>query len=156
MNSRLIILVTICFLSTILGPGCNNDELPPLNDQILNTSEINTKGCKEQLKTTNVERYIELLAENNNQLRVKFINAQINCAGIETTSASIQNGILKVFFVERSLANCICDFDLECLIGSMENRKYEMEIYTHNEIPITKFSFKYSKKLNTQKKISDN
>ncbi|MBI9065216.1 MAG: hypothetical protein JEZ14_24745 [Marinilabiliaceae bacterium] len=158
MKHKILNIALMFLLPVLLGAGCGKDELPPLEDKILKVTEMNASGCKDQLKSSDIERYVELKAENDNQLRVRFINASLNCCPGEITSnAFIQNEILKIVFMEETMAcNCICDFDLECVIDSMENRSYEMEVYAHSEKPKAKFTFYYSKKLNARIKVSDN
>ena len=157
MKPEILKLSVVFLLFALIGASCQNDdeeELPPLKDKQLTVSEIKTQGCKDNLKSTDVERYIELKAEGENQLRVKFINATLNCAGLDTTLAIINNEILKVTFIDYHLANCYCDFDLECVIDSMEQRKYTAQVSTPYEV--TTFTFDYSKKLDTAIKISNN
>ena len=149
-----LFLSPLCFL--LIETGCNDDkiELPPLKDKTLTVIETNSTGCKESLKSSETEQYIELKAEGENQLRIKFINATINCAGLDTTLAIINNGILKVTFIDYILANCYCDFDLECVIDSMEQRKYTAQVLVTDEV--FTFTFDYSKSLNSRIEISPN
>ncbi len=159
MKHKILKLSTVILLFAFIGAGCQKDELPPLKDKILTVSKTVSNGCKESLKSTETERYIELKAEGENQLRVKFINASLNCCpGKITSNAFIQNGILKVVFTEETpaMCNCICNFDLECVIDSMENREYNLEVYAYSEKPEAKITFNYSQKLNTKTKISNN
>ena len=137
-------------------PGCAKEEHTSLKDRVLTIIETNSSGCKESLKSSDVDRYIELKAEGDNQLRVKFINAYLNCAGLDSTDAVINEGILKVVFIEDISANCMCYFDLECLIDSMENMTYKLEVYAHGEKPQAKLSFTYSNRLDSKIYISDN
>ena len=148
----------VAFLFFLFGAGCQKDE-PPLKDKILTIVEVNSTGCKKSLKSPETEQYIELKAVGNRQLKVRFINAVLNCCpGKITSNAFIQNGILKVVFIEETpaMCNCICNFDLECVIDSMENREYNLEVYAHSEKPKAKITFNYSSKLNTKIKITNN
>ncbi len=159
MKNKTLKFSTVILLFVFFGASCQKDELPPLKDKILTVVETVSSGCKESLKSTETEQYIELKAEGENQLRVKFINASLNCCpGKITSNAFIQNEILKVLFTEETptKCDCICDFDLECVIDSMENREYNLEIYAHSEKPKAKIAFSYSQKLNTTIKISNN
>ena len=148
----------VAFLFILFGAGCQKDE-PPLKDKILTIVEVNSTGCKKSLKSPETEQYIELKAVGDRQLKVRFINAVLNCCpGKITSNAFIQNGILKVVFIEETpaMCNCICNFDLECVIDSMENREYNLEVYAHSEKPKAKITFNYSSKLNTKIKIANN
>jgi len=160
MKTQILKLSLFCLVFALMGASCQNKEqLPPLKDNQLTVSEIKTQGCKENTKSTDIERYIELKAEGENQLRVKFINATLSCCPGEITSnAFIQNEILKVVFSEQTpiLCNCICSYDLECVIGSMENRSYNIEIYVRSENPKANFTFNYSKNLDSRIEISPN
>ena len=163
MKPKILKLSVVFLLFALIGASCQDEEeLPPLKDKQLTVSEIKSQGCKDNLKSTDVERYIELKAEGENQLRVKFINATLNCCpGEITTNAFIQNDTLKVVFIEQypGGCNCICDFDLECVIDSMEDRKYNIGVYAQRSIyeePNSKFTFNYSKELDTTIKISNN
>ena len=155
MKPKILKLSVVFLLFALIGASCQDEEeLPPLKDKQLTVSEIKSQGCKDNLKSTDVERYIELKAEGENQLRVKFINATLNCAGLDTTYAMINDGILRVTFIDYNWANCICNFDLECVIDSMEQRKYDAKVSVGGEV--TTFTFDYSKKLDTTIKILNN
>uniref|UniRef100_UPI003216379A hypothetical protein n=1 Tax=uncultured Draconibacterium sp. TaxID=1573823 RepID=UPI003216379A len=157
MKTQILKLSAVVMLLAFICAGCQDEEqLPPLEDKQLTVSEIKMQGCKENTKSTDIERYIELKAEGENQLRVKFINATLNCCSGEiTTNAFIQNDTLKVVFIEQypGGCNCICNFDLECLIDSMENRTYTTQVAAHGEI--AKFTFKYSSALYFKIKVSN-
>ena len=155
MNSNISKLLVALFLFVILQNGCSNDEFSSL-DRDLNIIEMNSNGCKESLKSTNTERYIELKAEKGGQLRLDFINARLNCAGLDTTYAGIYDGILKVIFIDNPAADCVCDFDLECVIDGLTNKVYKLEVYAASEKPKAKITFTYSSRLNAKFDISDN
>ena len=150
------ITVFLLFLA-LMGAGCKDEKVvPQLKNKQLTVREANSIGCKANLESTETKQYIELKAEGKKQLRLKFINATINCAGLDTTYAIIQDGILKVAFLDKISANCNCKFDLECLIDSLENRSYEIEIYAHSEKAKAKFTFTYFSELDSKKSINDN
>ncbi len=156
MKPKILKLNIIILLLLLFGAGCEKDDFPPLEDKDLTIIETNSVGCKENLKSTDTDKYVELKAEGENRLRIKFINAYINCAGVDTTYAVIDDGILKVIFFEYTFADCKCNFDVECLIDSVENRTYNLEIYTLSEKPKAKFTFKYSPTLDSKTLISNN
>ena len=160
MKPKILKLSLVFLLFPLIGASCQDEEeLPPLEDKQLIVSAIKTQGCKDNLKSTDIEKYIELKAEGENQLRVKFINVTLNCCpGEITTNAFIQNDTLRVIFSEETPAqcDCICDFDLECVIDSMENRSYSIEVYAHSENPKAKFTFNYTPELNYKTSIVTN
>nr|WP_320023349.1 hypothetical protein [uncultured Draconibacterium sp.] len=146
MKSEILKISLVFLLFALIGVSCQDqEELPPLEDKQLTVSEISTQGCKHNLKSNDIERYVELKAEGENKLRVKFINATLNCAGLDTTYAMINDGILRVTFIDYNWANCICNFDLECVIDSMEQRKYTAQVSVQGEV--TAFTFNYSQHL---------
>jgi hypothetical protein len=151
-----LLLLPLCVV--MLGAGCEKEEdkLQPLKDKVLTIVEMNSNGCKESLKSNEIEQYIELKAEGEDHLRLIFINATINCAGLDTAFASIQDTILKVSFIEDPSADCVCNYDLECVINSMEKRKYNVEVYVNSDEPKANFEFTYSSKLNSKISITDN
>lgn len=158
MKLKTIFLSFLPLCVALLFAGCEKEELSPLADKILTVLEINSEGCKKKLKSTETERYIELKAERENQLRLKFINASLNCCPGETTSnVYIENEVLKVIFIEEAPAecDCICDFDLECLIDSMESRQYDLEVYANGEKPKAKITFTYSSGLDSKINVSN-
>ncbi|WP_346857088.1 hypothetical protein [uncultured Draconibacterium sp.] len=154
MIPKILKLSLVFLLFALIGASCQDEEeLPPLEDRQLTVSEIKTQGCKDNLKSNDIERYIELKAEGENQLRVKFVNASLNCCpGEITTNAFIQNDTLRVIFSEETpgRCNCFCDFDLECVIDSMENRSYNIEVYAHSENAKAKFTFNYTPELSSK------
>jgi len=146
MKSEILKISLVFLLFALIGASCQDqEELPPLEDKQLTVSEISTQGCKHNLKSNDIERYVELKAEGENKLRVKFINATLNCAGLDTTYAMINDGILRVTFIDYNWANCICNFDLECVIDSMEQRKYTAQVSVQGEV--TAFTFNYTQHL---------
>ena len=148
MKSEILKISLVFLLFALIGVSCQDqEELPPLEDKQLTVSEISTQGCKHNLKSNDIERYVELKAEGENKLRVKFINATLNCAGLDTTYAMIRDGILSVTFIDYNWANCICNYDLECVIDSMEKRKYNATVSAGGKV--TTFTFNYSKSLNS-------
>ena len=66
----------------------------------------------------------------------------------------INDGILRVTFIDYNRANCICNYDLECVIDSMERRKYTAKVSAGGEV--TTFTFNYSKNLDSTIEISPN
>uniref|UniRef100_UPI0032179833 hypothetical protein n=1 Tax=uncultured Draconibacterium sp. TaxID=1573823 RepID=UPI0032179833 len=153
MKSKTLKLGLFCLVFALVGASCQNDDLSSQEDKQLSVVEVNTIGCKENLKSTDTEQYIQLTAEGENQLRLKFINAVLNCCPGEISgNAFIANDILKVVFTEETpaLCNCICCFDLECVIDLMENRTYNIEVYAGSDIAKAKFSFNYSSDLNSR------
>ena len=149
MKSEILKISLVFLLFTLIGASCQDqEELPPLEDKQLTVSEISTQGCKHNLKSNDIERYVELKAEGENKLRVKFINATLNCAGLDTTYAMINDGILRVTFIDYNWANCICNYDLECVIDSMEQRKYTAQVSVQGEV--TAFTFNYSQHLDSK------
>ena len=143
----------------LLGGGCEKgDKYPTLEDKQLTVVEVNSGECKQNLKSTETEKYIELKAEQNNQLRVTLINATLNCCPGEITSkAYIKDEILRINFAEETpgKCNCICDFDLECVIGPMEYRSYTIEVYAGSDKAFAKFTFTYCSCLDSKIKLSN-
>lgn len=158
MNSKIPFLLSIFLLATI-ALGCHKNDSVPFEDQMLSVVETINSGCKNTTKSTEEEQQsIELKAINGNQLQLTFVNALLNCCTTNIISnASIENSILKVFFAENppGLCNCICPYDLKCIIDNMENRKYEIEVYAGGDTPDAKFSFTFSRKLNMKYDISE-
>lgn len=158
MNSKIPFFLTVSFLITF-ALGCQKNDPDPLEDQTLSVIETINTGCKNTTKSTEEgQQSVELKAINGNQLRLTFVNAILNCCTKNIISnASIENNILKVFFVENppGLCNCICPYDLECVIDNMESRKYEIEVYAGGDTPDAKFHFTFSQKLNMKYTIPE-
>jgi len=158
MNSKIPFLLSVSFLVTIAF-GCHKNDSDPLEDQTLSVIETISSGCKGTTKSTTEEpQSIELKAISGNQLQITFVNVLLNCCTENIISnASIENNILKVFFVENppGLCNCICPYDLECIIDNMENRKYEIEVYAGGDTPDAKFSFTFTQKLDIKYDIPE-
>ena len=145
LRNALALLVFVIFAGS-----CGNKEESQLGEKEFSILEFNAGDCKGNLKSTNESQYIELKAEGSGRLNIKFVNAVFNCCpGKITSSASFQNGILKIVFAEEMGAcDCICDYDVECLIGSIANGDYDIEVYINNtEEPKASFSFTYSSQL---------
>lgn len=146
-------------LFALMGAGCGKEGIQPLKDKTLNISSMKFIGCKETLKSTSVEQYIELKAIGTNKLQVKIINARLNCCpGNIYSSALIVNQTLKINFQEETpgKCNCLCYYDLECTIDSLEKGDYYTEVYVCSETPNAKFSFSYSVDLSKKIVISNN
>lgn len=151
-----IFFVLPLFIMLVFVTGCEKDE-PSFENRDLNILEINSSGCKSDLKSISKEQYVELTAEEGNKLRIKYTNAILSCGGdLDTVYASIYNGKLIVNFVTNPGANCLCNYDLECLIDSLENKYYDIEIYVSSPEPMAKFRFKYFSNLYWKEDIDDN
>ena len=111
--------------------------------------------CKLGLKSTKSDQKIKLKAEDGNRLRLSYSNAKINCAGLDTTHAVLNNGMLSVSFIENPMADCICVRDLECVIDAMEQRKYDIKVYVNGEEPKAVFSFVYSSELDLTYEVDE-
>lgn len=140
--------------------GCEEDNPEPLKNQSLPIVNTQFSDCKNATKSTKEYiQHIELESINGNQLKVTFVNAILNCCpGEIVADAFIQDNVLKVNFIETppgGLCNCLCPYDLECIIDNIQNRKYEIEVYTGGEIPDAKFSFVYSSNLDVKYVILD-
>ncbi|MCG6186360.1 hypothetical protein [Maribellus maritimus] len=151
MNKKSSFYYLVFFLSIIFA-GCNKEKTIPPENQTLNITKTSASDCKNETKSTQDEaQYIELSAVNENQLKVIFANAVLNCCpGEIVSSACIEDSVLKVTFVETppgGICDCICPYDLECIIDEMENREYEIEIFAGSNIPNASFSFTFSSDL---------
>ena len=152
MKTKILKLSTIFFFFSLISVSCqNDDELPALKDKQLTVLDQKATGCNTNTKSNDVEQYIELKAEAENKLRIKFVNAEINCAGLDTSAVFIVNDSLKVVFMDHNMANCICYYDLECLVDSMEQRKYKAQVSVGGEV--VKFDFSYSQSLSSKIEI---
>jgi hypothetical protein len=158
MKTVVLKISFIFLLWYFMGAGCEKVSTQPLEDRNMNIVSTNFIGCKEESNSTLVEQYIKLEAVGKNQLRIKFINAHLNCCPGEIySSAYITNETLKINFREATPAkcNCMCYYDVECIIDSLERREYSVEIYAHSEKPNAKFSFNFSETLNKTIAISN-
>ncbi len=157
MNKKTKPLLLVPLLLTI-ALGCINNEPGLEGNQDLSVVNTSSAECKNTTKSAGIwPQSIELKAVNGNQLNVTFINAILNCCTEEiVSSACIEDNILKVFFVENppGLCDCICPYDLGCIIGNMEAREYEIEICAGGDIPDAKFSFTFSQKLDMEYEIN--
>lgn len=157
MNLKIPFLI-IALLLVIIFSGCQKDESLPPDDQILQVTEVNSSDCKNTTKSAEEDlRSIKLKAVTGNNLSVTFVNAVFNCCPGEIGSnATIENGILKVYFNESMhMCNCVCPYDLECVIDGMQNRKYKIEVYAGGDTPDAEFSFTFSERLDMTFDISD-
>lgn len=156
MKSVLLKRISTLSFVLIFLFSCHEREELPLESGQLTILESNTEGCKENLKSVGADQYVELKAESQNHLRVKFVNAIFNCCPGEIIStAFIEDDVLKVVFSEETgMCDCICEYDVECVVGSMENRNYNIEIYINGiEEPDAKLSFTFSSRLDIRYNI---
>lgn len=159
MKITILKFSVICLIFAIIGTQCKKDSIQKQEDKTLNISYQNFSGCKKDLKSTSTEQYIKLEAIGTNQLHVQFINAELNCCpGKLNSIANITNETMKIIFQEETPAqcNCMCYYDMECIIDSIEKREYSVEVYAHGENPIVKFSFCYSEHLYKIINVSNN
>ena len=159
MKSFISIQILAFFFFTFIF-GCTEDNPESLENQSLPIVNTQFSDCKNATKSTKEdEQYIELKSVNENQLKVTFVNAILNCCPGEIfTDAIIQDNVLKVIFIETppgGLCNCLCPYDLECVIDNMQNQKYKIEVYAGGASPDAAFSFTFSRKLNMKYVISD-
>ncbi len=159
METTILKISAIVLLSSLMWAGCKKESIQKSEDKTLNITYQNYLGCKQDLKSTSNEQYIKLEALGTNQLHVQFINVELNCCpGKLNSIAYMTNEKMKIVFQEEKPAqcNCMCYYDLECIIDSLENREYFVEVYAHGEKPKAKFSFYYSEHFNKIINISNN
>lgn len=124
------------FLSALGVMGCSSDK-----------GEVNpslawhrSSGCKSEPKLVKAkgesafpwdEELVEYEKKENSQLYLKHVNAIFNCGTDEVqVSATIDGRNINIIEQGDDVsANCVCPFDVECLVNGLTDGIYKIGIY---------------------------
>lgn len=145
--SLAILLLTLC--------GCSNDESTKgASNSPFSVRDVANSGCKSTSRTrSEYPECFEFKALDGGYLSVNHVNALFNCApGELKMEATIDGNVIRILETEeKSLANCICPYDLYCEMGPLSNGDYKVLIYRWAfEIPFQQYSITYHKGLNAK------
>ena len=145
--SLAILLLALC--------GCSNDEsIKGASNGPFSVRDVANSGCKSTSHTrSEYPEYFEFKACDGGYLSVNHVNAMFNCApGELKIEATIDGNVIRILETEeKSLANCVCPYDLYCEVGPLSNGDYKVLIYRWAfEIPFQQYSITYHKGLNTK------
>ena len=145
--SLAILLLTLC--------GCSNDESTKgASNGPFSVRDVANSGCKSTSHTrSEYPECFEFKALDGGYLSVNHVNALFNCApGELKIEATIDGNVIRILETEeKSLANCICPYDLYCEVGPLSNGDYKVLIYRWTfEIPFQQYSITYHKGLNAK------
>jgi hypothetical protein len=157
ISMTLIIIVLAAFLGSTLM-GCSGDGTDAESGNEFRVRDVATSGCKSSNYTrSEYPECFEFKALDGGYLSVNHVNALFNCVpGELKMEATIDGNVIKILETEeKSLANCVCPYDLYCEVGPLSNGDYEVVIYHDSfEIPVRKFSFTYNKRLNVKYEVT--
>lgn len=145
--SLAILLLTLC--------GCSNDESTKgASNGPFSVRDVANSGCKSTSHTrSEYTECFEFKALDGGYLSVNHVNALFNCVpGELKMEATIDGNVIRILETEeKSLANCICPYDLYCEVGPLSNGDYKVLIYRWTfEIPFQQYSITYHKGLNAK------
>ncbi len=131
------------FLTTILAAflllgiySCeNNEEKIENKENTLSISDFTHSNCKPNTKSLFGKEYLELEAEDK-FLKVKHINATFNCCPSKLlVNSKISNDTITINEDEKDgVCNCICTYDLDYKIGTLEYGKYHIILNKMNSV----------------------
>lgn len=153
ISMTLIIIVLAAFLGSTLM-GCSGDGTDEGSSNGFCVRDVATSGCKSSNYTrSEYPECFEFKALDGGYLSVNHVNALFNCVpGELKMEATIDGNVIRILETEeKSLANCICPYDLYCEVGPLSNGDYKVLIYRWAfEIPFQQYSITYHKGLNTK------
>lgn len=140
---------------TLLMVGCNNDDenpkTPGHNPSLIWYKHTGCKSMPKQVRSSAdmtgtgwLDEAFEFENKGNGKLYLKHVNAIFNCETEDIkVSASIQGDAINVIYQGiGNSANCVCPFDVECLIEGLAFGQYRVLVYMNDmsgllyEIPI--------------------
>ena len=153
ISMTLIIIVLAAFLGSTLM-GCSGDGTDAESGNEFCVRDVATSGCKSSNYTrSEYPECFEFKALDGGYLSVNHVNALFNCVpGELKMEATIDGNVIRILETEeKSLANCVCPYDLYCEVGPLSNGDYKVLIYRWTfEIPFQQYSITYHKGLNAK------
>ena len=143
IETKIVTIVALLFALFITG--CNNNEesskMPDGNPEL---TWYKHSGCKSVPKSVKArtdgktsgwgEEVFEYENKGNGKLYLKHANAIFNCETEDIkVSASIDGNTINV--IEQGIgnsANCVCPFDVECLIEGLAFGQYRVLVYMND------------------------
>lgn len=154
-NLSLILLLAILGLT-----ACNNDSKIESGARLLHFSNSGCKGYE----TTNgakldeapsfFQETIVCKAVDNNRLRITHQHAVLCCEVKINVTATVAGNKIIINEAQPPLTNCLCHYDLDMVIGPLENTRYELIIHK-NKVAYESISFDYSPALDATYKFDD-
>ncbi len=142
---RKLIFSTLALLFfTIVGCNKHKEEKLP-NYEI---KDFSYTECKPQTYNYYPKEYLELKSDNN-YLKIKHINAEFNCCPKKLLiNSKISNDTIFVYQNEKaSMCKCVCRYDLNYKVGTLEHKKYHFVLNQMNSV-LMEFDFDFDTKLN--------
>ncbi|MCL3780458.1 hypothetical protein EMN47_08635 [Prolixibacteraceae bacterium JC049] len=135
MKSKIISIGWVAILLLTTTFACKENESVDLSMNPVLES-VSSTSCKETVKAAIVESFVELKAMNNEQLLVKYINAEMNCCPQTILTEVKQNeSVLVIRFFEEVPNGCKCNcyYDVTTVLKQMQKKAYKAEIYIRDE-----------------------
>ena len=134
MKKFLIFLMCLGF--TIGLAGCSSDDNSSDNQESESTLlSFSQTGCKKTgtnssdvLGAIYGTESIEYEGTKDGYLIINHINALFCCDANITTTVSIDNNVITIFFLVYPITDCICPYDLNMKIGPLKNITYSIVI----------------------------
>ena len=144
INEKIIVSISFCIILsavTTANSACSSD-----NDEKTGKSTVawsSVSGCKTEsamrkAKTNDAYPWKETVsceARKNGQLYIKHVNAVFNCEA-ENLGISATVGGNRIIITEEGAgnsANCICCYDLECIIEGLDKGHYVIVFQRNGE-----------------------
>lgn len=159
MKPKMPVALFVFILLLISSLSCQNDnEEDNLSDMSApKLQAVYSTTCKENSKGRVIESYIQLEAEQNQKLKVSFINAEMNCCPnmiLSEVELKEDNKLLVRFFEEvPDGCKCNCYYDVSSVLKSMQKKQYKIEVYIRDNKKAA-FEFEYTESLDKKHVIN--
>ncbi len=143
IETKIVAIVTLLFALFITG--CNNDgeslKSPGPNPALTWYKHTGCKSMPKQVKsradvtgTGWLEEAFEYENKGNGKLYLKYVNAIFNCAteDIKVTASFDGDAINVIYQGIGNSANCVCPFDVECLMEGLAFGQYRVLVYRND------------------------
>ncbi len=151
-----IIFFSAIALLVLATMSCNKEENKTIitKQGKLNVKNLSYGDCKSNSLKSTKKEYLELIADGK-YLKIKHVNSVFNCCpGEISVNSKISNDTIFIDENEKEHAcNCICNYDLNYKIGTLEYGKYTV-ILNKLHTPFIKFYLDFNP--NTNKIININ
>lgn len=154
-NAFILSIIGVLILAT-----CNNSVDESINhpeDTKITISEYSYSGCLNNSRSTDNIESIHLKMQNNGQLLIEHKNVFFNCSP-DTITLSIKTDSTYNIEINEDevnpMANCICPYNLECIINGIKSEDYFISI-SQGDIEKIKINLDFSNDIDTLINLSD-
>lgn len=154
------ILSIILFSAIFTLTACSKDSNVESDARLLHFSNSGcksyetTRGTEPDEESSFFQETVVCKAVDNNRLRIIHQHAVLCCEIKINVTVTVAGNKITITEEQPPLTNCICFYDLDMVIGPLENTRYELIIHKNKAI-YESISFDYSPAFDATYKLED-